>query len=260
MTPVPEQLMEALRGDRARRPRRDDTTAAGLRALLEDHAYDILGAQRLDAPLIVSGARLRPSVTTRDLADATLSRSRGVIVALVTRLLVAGVHVGDPYDDALCAWRADRPGDPLLETVDHLDAELAARLRADVTAHVTTLRAVLGEIPSAWRPRSAQRARQVLGGGNLELRDVVDLIVGSLHGESANVALVDVTTSPLGVHSERLMRFHALVQTLRTSVVPLRTSILSTATAEVWTHDVTPELLLRGVDDVVTAMRGEVAA
>ena len=37
-------------------------------------------------------------------------------------------------------------------------------------------------------------------------------------------SLFDVTTSPLSEGAERTMRYHALVETLRSSVVPLRTS------------------------------------
>jgi hypothetical protein len=123
-----------------------------------------------------------------------------------------------------------------------------------VTSHFATLTKGLGPVPSSWWPRTSQRARQLLGGGNVLLRDVVDLVVGSTHHEVASVALVDITTSPLGAGAERVMRFHALMQTLRTSVVPLRTSIFSSATGELWTLDVDPELLMRAVSDVVETM------
>jgi hypothetical protein len=44
------------------------------------------------------------------------------------------------------------------------------------------------------------------------------------------------------------------MQTLRTSVVPLRTSIFSSATGELWTLDVDAELLMRAVGDVVETL------
>jgi hypothetical protein len=59
----------------------------------------------------------------------------------------------------------------------------------------------------------------------------------------------------LGEGAERVMRYHALIQTLRTSTVPLRTSIFSTATGELWSTDVDAELLSRAVDDVLEALR-----
>ena len=173
---------------------------------------------------------------------------------MLFRLIVAQMHVENPYDDALCAWRGERPQDELLGAVDHLDADQAARLRADVDAHFATLAQRLGPIASNWWPRTSQHARQMLGGGNVRLNDVVDLVVGSTLSDLASVALVDVTTSPLGVGAERVMRFHALVQTLRTSVVPLRTSMISSATGELWSLDVDAELLMRAATDLVDTL------
>jgi hypothetical protein len=94
----------------------------------------------------------------------------------------------------------------------------------------------------------------MLGGGNVQLNDVVDLVVGSTQSDHASVALVDVTTSPLGAGAERVMRYHALVQTLRACVVPLRTSMFSSATGELWSLDVDAELLMRAVGDLVDTL------
>lgn len=253
--PAPELLIEVLRGDRARRPRRDDVSAPGLRALLEDHVFAVFGAARLQRTVAISSATLTNAGFVRDLSDSSLGRARGTLVATLLRLLVARFPVADPYADALSAWRAEHPHDHLLDVVSHLDDDQQARLRADVTAHGTTLARMLGTVPSSWRPRTSQRVRQLFGGGHVCLSDVVDLVVGSAHGEVASVALVDVTTSPLGPGAERAMRYHALMQTLRASVVPLRTSIFSSATGELWTLDVDHELLLRAVDDVAHALR-----
>ncbi len=111
-----------------------------------------------------------------------------------------------PLTTLCSAWRGERPHDQLLDVVEHLDADQTARLRADVEAHFVTLAGCVGPLPSNWWPRTSQRARQMLGGGNVHLSDVVDLIIGSAHSELASVALVDVTTSPLGVGAERVMR------------------------------------------------------
>ena len=252
--PAPELLIERVRGDRARRPRRDETSAAGLRALLEDHVYEIVGPARRETPLTVTSAALRLAPTSREISDSTLGRARGVAVTTLFRLLVAQVHVEDPYEDALSAWRGERPRDELLGAVEHLDADQSARLRADVAAHFATLSGGLGPIASQWWPRTSVRAIQTLGGGNVQLRDVVDLVMGTTASDEASVALVDVTTSPLGENAERVMRFHALMQTLRTSIVPLRTSMFSSATGELWSRDVDSELLMRAVRDLVTLL------
>jgi len=254
MEPAPELLCEVLRGDRSRRPRRDVHTAPGLRALLEDHVFATVGAGPREDPLVISSATLRATRRTLDLSDATMGRARGVMISTLFRLLVAQVHVDDPFADAIAAWRGERPDDELLEVLAHLDADQTARLRADVSSHFATLARGVGPIPSSWRPRTSQRALQLLGGGRVCLRDVVDLVVGTTNHEFANVALVDVTTSPLGAGAERVMRYHALLQTLRTSVVPLRTSMFSSATGELWTLDVDTELLMRAVGDVAATL------
>ncbi|HEV7958904.1 MAG TPA: hypothetical protein VGP11_05540, partial [Acidimicrobiales bacterium] len=120
--------------------------------------------------------------------------------------------------------------------------------------HWVTLKRSLGPLSSRWLPRTSLRAYQRLAGGNVVLRDVVDLMVGTTASDVASVALLDVTTSPLGDSAERVLRYHALVQTLRTSVVPLRSSMFSTATGELWSTDVDDELLRRSVDDVFNAI------
>ncbi len=99
------------------------------------------------------------------------------------------------------------------------------------------------------------RAYQRLAGGSVILRDVVDLMVGTTSSDAASVVLLDVTTSTLDEGAERVMRYHALVQTLRTGTVPLRTSIFSTGTGELWCAPVDAELLLRSAHDVLDAVR-----
>ncbi len=247
------QFADVLRGDRTRRPARDEAVGAGLRAQLEDSVYDLFAAAPR-AVVTVSSATIRRPPTRADIGDSTLSRARGAAVTTLFHLLVAQVPVEDPWEAALAAWRAQRPDDELLTRVDHLDPDQTSRLRADVDAHYSTLTRCVGTIPSSWWPRTGQRARQVFGGGAVQLLDVVDLVVGSTQGDVANVALVDVTTSPLGVGAERAMRYHALMQTLRGSVAPLRTSAFSSATGELWTLDVDAELLQRALGEVVDVL------
>jgi hypothetical protein len=88
------------------------------------------------------------------------------------------------------------------------------------------------------------------------LREVIDLMVGTTSGAAASVVLLDVTTSSLDEGAERVMRYHALVQTLRTSIVPLRTSMFSTATGELWSSDVDDEMLTRSLGEVLDLIGG----
>ena len=92
--------------------------------------------------------------------------------------------------------------------------------------------------------------------GHLTLVDVVDLMVGVV-GPRASVALVDVTSSPLGADAEDRVAYHALCQTLRTMHVPLASAILSTATGEILSRDVDAQLLERGASYVASAVSRE---
>ena len=123
-----------------------------------------------------------------------------------------------PCAELLVAWRGEVGRTALTELVDRLDADELARLSTDLTAHWVTLKRSLGPLSNRWLPRTSLRAYQRLAGGNVVLRDVIDLMVGTTTGDVASVALLDVTTSPLGEGAERVMRYHALVQTLRTSI------------------------------------------
>ena len=252
-SPVPS-VVDALRGERRARPRADHQSAGGLRALLEDGVFAVLGSVRPDTPLVVRANSLRQSPFTTDVTQSPLGRLRGTLIGELLRLLSVGMHIDDPFNDALLAWRAQSPSAEMADQFARLDSDELARLTTDVNAHFVTLRRALGPVPGQWLPRSALRVSQHLAGGDVVLRDHLDLMFGSTTTELASVTLLDLTSSPLGEHVERAMRYHALIQTLRTSTVPLRTAAFSTATGELWTRDVDSELLTRGVDDVIEAI------
>jgi hypothetical protein len=254
LSPYPISL--ALQGDRAQRPPRDEHQAAELRSQL-NHLI-ARTAHTSASPLVVRSSSLRSGAVSFEANP--LGRARGVLVTTALRLLVNGVHLSDSFADVLDAWRRAQGASEVTQGVDQLDADDHARLAADVRAHVSVLRDHLGTIPSNWRPRTAVRTRLFLGAGALELRDDVDLVVGSSFEDVAAIALLDVTTSPLGIEAERVLRYHALVQTLRSGVVPLRTCLFSTATGELWSREVDPDLLQRAVSDVAALWSVAVAA
>jgi hypothetical protein len=250
----PLNVMDVLRGERANRPPANTSAAAGLRAALEDGIYELLGPDLRDEPIIVRASSLRQGALVFDPEVAPLAQLRGILITQALRLMSAGVEIDDVCAELLVAWRAEVGHSALTQLVDRLDADELARLSTDLTAHWVTLKRSLGPLSTRWLPRTSLRAYQRLAGGNVVLRDVIDLMVGTTSGDVASVALLDVTTSPLGEGGERVMRYHALVQTLRTSTVPLRTSMFSTATGELWSLDVDDELLHRSVADVLASL------
>ena len=242
-------LVEILRGNRELRPATNWDVAPGLRAVAEDGLFALTQGQRRESPLIVTAREIARTGGTHMVGDATFARLRGALVAQIVRLWAVQEPVVDPTDDALCALIAQNPrAHELTRTFDDDDW---ARLRADVSAHTAVAIEHLGRISPAWRPRTGSRARVRLAGGDVLLHDTVDVVVGSTQTERASVALLDVTTSPLGEGLERVARYHALVETLRTGAAPLRVVMFSTATAERWSFDVDSPFLHRALADVL---------
>ena len=250
----PHSVVEALRGERAARPRIDTTSAAGLRGELEDGLFQVLGTITKSEPIIVRASSLRQTHYTTDLALSRTGLLRGVLVGQLLRLMSVGVVVEHAFDDAVDTLRGEGRSLDLLEHLGQLDNEERARLATDVTAHAVTLSRSLGDVPRHWSPRTAVPATQRLGGGRVVLRDVVDLVIGSSGGDVASIVLFDLTTSPLGEGAERVLRYHALVHTLKTSIVPWRAAMFSTATGELWTRDVDFELLMHSVHEVLSVV------
>ncbi len=251
----PLSVVEALRGDRSKRPLIDIASAGGLRSLLEDGIFDDRrrASSRRNRSSFEPRRCTGPS-TPRTSAASASGRIRGILIGQLLRLLSVGMSIDHAFDDAVAAWRGDVGDHELIQRLDALDDDERARLATDLDAHFVTLTRALGEIPARWMPRSSVRAIQRLAGGNVVLRDVVDLMIGTSTSDVASIALFDVTTSPLGEGAERSMRYHALMQTLRTSVMPLRTCTFSSATGEIWIRDVDYELLARSVDDVLATV------
>jgi hypothetical protein len=251
LPPSPANVVDALRGDRAVRPIANTTSAAGLRAQLEDGIYTIMGKQNPSAPLVIRASSFRHVPPVTDASPSALGRIRGVLITQLLRLHCVGEDIDHAFDEAVDAWRGDVGTNDLVGRLEQMDDDERARLATDVTAHCVTMTRALGSLPSRWMPRSAVRASQRLAAGNVVLRDVVDLMIGTNVAGRSSVVLLDVTTSPLAENAERTMRYHALVETLRTSIAPLRTSAFSTATGELWASDVDHELLARSADEVL---------
>lgn len=245
MTPTKEfpRIAEILRGDPASRPPSDRHTAAGLRANLEDALYLVSHGRRRSSPLLISPQDLRATFTGVVRQQAPLGRLRGILVAEILRLIAVGFVITDPYLDAVAAWMSTRPHPESKLAFDQLEPDERARLATDVTAHSVVLLQHFGHLQSTWNPRSSVSIIQHLGGGDVIVRDRIDLVVGSSSSLHSSVALFDVITGPLDNSSELVLNYHALLETLRTGVVPLRVVALSTATGEVLRHDVTTSLL-----------------
>ena len=93
-------MVEALRGDRSKRPLIDIASAGGLRSLLEDGIFEIIGAQRLETPIVVRTSSLHQRFATTDVSMSTPGRIRGVLIGQLLRLLSVGMSIDHAFDDA----------------------------------------------------------------------------------------------------------------------------------------------------------------
>jgi hypothetical protein len=253
-------VLQALRGNRADRPAARTGDSAILRAALEDSLYSIVGPQHFFNPLVIRSQELRTEVTTLSANLHSFARVRGILMHHALRLLSVGYSFANPFEELVAAWRCDVGENELLAFIDHLDREDRAKFSTDIAAHTTALRHGLGVIGASWSLRSTVRVSNLLCSGAVALRDTIDLSIDTL-GEGANsTVLLDLTTAPLDENSERTLRFHALNQTLRTGVTPLRSGVLSTATGEQLVHTVDTELLTRAVEDVLEAAEKKAGA
>ncbi|MBU6233522.1 MAG: hypothetical protein KJS64_04655 [Acidobacteria bacterium] len=241
-------MADILRDGRTRRtsPLPD---VSGIRAHLLDGIYAVIGGRPVDQPVVVRASSFRQADTA---AYTPYGRMRGALLTQTLRLFLVNFSSRDPFASAVAAWRASEGASELVDYFDAIDDDERARLATDVAAHSVTLTQRVGQLPATWRPRTAVRTRLRLG-GVVELRDHVDLMVGSVTTGSG-VAVVDLTTSPLDESLERALRYHALVESLRTSRPPTFVAALSTASGDMWRCEVDDELLLRGVADLIAVL------
>jgi hypothetical protein len=237
-------LAEALRGDPERRTVPDIQLADSLKTQL--------GAIRLATDLRVHARDVRQRDNQIVAMHRPIAAVRGAMVKESVRLLALGHRFENHFADALDAWRATGPSSTLLDAIKSLDREEREQLKTEVTAHLVVLESRLRAIPSGWRPRFRQGT--AVRCGHVEIRDVVDLAVGSTHTLTTSVALLDVTTSPLDDGAERVLRFHALAETIRSARAPWRVVLFSTLTDELQVLEVTPEQLQLAVDDVTSVV------
>ena len=226
-------VTELLRATRA-----EDTTISPEQC---QHLYDLVealpGPCRTIYPRDIDGFN-GPS-------GPSLAMLRGALVTQLVRLRSVGLHSTHAVRDAIDALESyDGEGD-LVDFLRHLSADDRARLHADLSSHAQVLAERLGHIPDGWRPRAAVRSAARVG--YLTLRDVNDLVVGSV---ANGLALVDVTTAELDERLERRLRYHGLVETLRSGIAPTCVAGLSTATGECRIYPVTIDSLLIAVSEL----------
>src|SRR5271169_6214803 len=101
----PDSVLDALRANRATRAPLDTTTARQWRAELELGIAEVFGGAAPDTPVVITASSLRAAPHAIDLHDSARGRVRGALVSVLLRLHAVGFVTGEPFDDALRAWR-----------------------------------------------------------------------------------------------------------------------------------------------------------
>jgi hypothetical protein len=247
------EVLALLRGDAAARPRFDPGLAGGLRAWLEDAAYDVVAARGEHAPPLFLGPRqlLGPYDELGGGDDGCgLSRSGGVtdrlllsrLVHALLRQLVQTGAIHDPFADALDALRA--AGDEAeVRQIESLPAAARTALAETLTVHATNLTALVPRFAPGWMPRTNDRVAIPLAGGRIVLHGVFDLVVGLPQPRTASLCALGLSTSGPWAAARRSLHYLSLLETLRSGTPPFRLALLESDSGRYGVEDVREEHL-----------------
>jgi hypothetical protein len=257
------EVLALLRGDSAARPRFDPALAGGLRAWLEDAAYDVVTRRGEHAPPLDLGPRRVLGGADVDAPDA--SADEVVLSRLVHALFRQQVHagaLGDPLGDALDALRAGGGGGGGGGTVLHIESatpETRAGLARRLEGHAANLDAMVPRFAPGWMPRTDDRVAIPLAGGRVVLRGTFDLLVGIPRPGAASLCALGLSTGGTWVRARRSLHYLALLETLRNGAPPFRLALLESATGRYGVEDVREEHL-RALTSHLAAVLAEIAA
>jgi hypothetical protein len=217
--------------------------AGGLRAWLEDAAYDVVAARGDHAtPLFLGPRQLLGSHDQR--RDDSVGDSL-VLSRLVHSLLRQLVHTGeidDALTDALDALRA-AGDDAEVRHVEGLLPTARAVLAETLSIHARNLTALVPRFAPGWMPRTDDRVAIPLAGGRVVLHGVFDLVVGLPQQHTASLCAVGVSSGGPWAAERRSLHYLSLLETLRSGAPPFRLALLESASGRYGVEDVREEHL-----------------
>jgi hypothetical protein len=232
--------------------------AGGLRAWLEDAAYDVVTARGEHAsPLFLGPRQFLGSPNARP--DGGIRRDDGVrhgraLSRLVHALLRQLVHTGDidsPLIDALDGLRAVEDEEDI-RYVEELPAPARAALAEVLAVHARNLTALVPRFAPGWMPRTDDRVAIPLAGGRVVIHGTFDLVVGLPHQHTASLCALGVSSGGSWADERRSLHYLALLETLRSGAPPFRLALLESASGRYGVEDVREEHL-RAIASHLTA-------
>ena len=238
------EVLALLRGDAAARPRFDPGLAGGLRAWLEDAAYDVVATRGEHAPPLFLGPRQLLGFPEERRHDDTVT-DHLVLSRLVHTLLRQLVHTGeidDPLADAVDGLRASG-ADAAVRHVESLPEAARATLAETLALHARNLSRLVPRFAPGWMPRTDDRVAIPLGGGRVVLHGVFDLVVGLPQPRTASLCALGLSTGGPWASERRSLHYLSLLETLRSGAPPFRLALLESATGRYGVEDVREEHL-----------------
>jgi hypothetical protein len=238
------EVLALLRGDANARPSFDPGLAGGLRAWLEDAAYDIVAARGDHAPPLFLGPRqLLGSPDERRVEESVTDQL--VLSRLAHALFRQLVHAGeiiDPLGNAVDALRA-AGDDAEVRHVESLSETARTALSETLAVHARHLTALVPRFAPGWMPRTNDRVAIPLGGGRVVLHGVFDLVVGLPQPGTASLCALGLSTGGPWVAERRSLHYLSLLETLRSGAPPFRLALLESASGRYGVEDVRDEHL-----------------
>ena len=237
------EVLALLRGDAAARPRFDPGLAGGLRAWLEDAAYDVVAARGDHAPPLFLGPRQLLGSHDERRDDSV---SDGLVLSrLAHALLRQLVHTGeidDPLIDALDALGA-AGDDAAVRHIQELPATARATLAETLSVHARNLSGLVPRFAPGWMPRTNDRVAIPLAGGRIVLHGMFDLVVGLPQQHTASLCALGLSTGGPWAAERRSLHYLSLLETLRSGAPPFRLALLESASGRYGVEDVREEHL-----------------
>jgi hypothetical protein len=239
------EVLALLRGDSATRPRFDPGLAGGLRAWLEDAAYDAVIARGEHAAPLFLGPRQLLGSHDEQQDDSGAATDRPDLSRLVHALLRQLVHTGeihDPLADALDALRAS--GDEAaVRQMESLAPAARTALAETLALHARNLHALVPRFAPGWMPRTNDRVAIPLAGGRIVLHGMFDLVVGLPQPRTASLCALGLSTGGPWAVARRSLHYLSLLETLRSGAPPFRLALLESASGRYGVEDVREEHL-----------------
>jgi hypothetical protein len=259
-----DEILALLRAVGTPRPRYDSGLAGGLRAWLEDAAWNVTSSRGEAAALLLGPRRLlgtppgswrleRPDVSDCELPEAD-RLTRRLVHALFRHLVTTG-SIGAPLAEALDALAASGAGDTV-ERVRALPSAARSALGDSLALHARNLRALVPRFAPSWFPRTDDRVTIPLAGGRVVLRGVFDLLVGTPRPHSASLCAFGLSTDGPLARERRTQHYLALLETLRSGVPPFRLALLQSASGHYAVEEVNEDHLISMASHVVAWLDG----